>query len=78
MAFFTMFTDIEKVIKKLIIHYPKDTPVAIVQHAGYREKEKVVLGTLDTILEQLNHGKPPFEYMIYVGDFLNYRFEEKS
>ena len=77
MAFFTMFTDIEKVIRKLSIHYPKDTPVAIVQHAGYREKEKVMLGTLGTILEQLKGEKPPFEYMIYVGDFLSYRFEEK-
>ena len=77
MAFFTMFTDIEKVIDKLTIHYPKDTPVAIVQHAGYRDKETVIMGTLDTILTELKGEKPPFEYMIYVGDFLSYRFEEK-
>ena len=77
MAFFTMFTDIEKVIKKLSIHYPRDTPVAIVEHAGYREKERVILGSMGTILDRLKGEKPPFEYMIYVGDFLSYRFAEK-
>jgi precorrin-4/cobalt-precorrin-4 C11-methyltransferase len=77
MAFFTMFTDREKVIKKLRIHYPKNTPVAIVQHAGYRNKERVILGTLDTILDQLKDEEHLFEYMIYVGDFLSYSFEEK-
>jgi precorrin-4/cobalt-precorrin-4 C11-methyltransferase len=72
-----MFTDIEKVIKKLSIHYPQDTPVAIVQHAGYRDKERVVIGSIGTIVNRLKGENPPFEYMIYVGDFLSYRFEKK-
>ena len=78
MAFFTMATDMEKVVKKLKKHYPKETPVAIVQHAGYRDKEKVILGTLDNILDKTKNEPRLFEYMIYVGDFLSYRFEAKE
>ena len=78
MAFFTMATDINKVVNKLKKHYPKNTPVAIVQHAGYRDKEKVISGTLDTILDKIKEDKRLFEYMIYVGDFLSYRFEAKE
>ena len=77
MAFFTMFMDMEKVVKKLKAHYPGDTPAAIVQHAGYRDKEKVILGTLDTILDKMKGEDPLFEYMLYVGDFLNLSYEEK-
>ena len=78
MAFFTMATNIENVVNKLKKHYPKDTPAAIVQHAGYREKEKVILGTLNTILDQIKDEPRLFEYMIYVGDFLSYKFEAKE
>ncbi|WP_419657120.1 CbiF3: predicted cobalt-precorrin-3 methylase [Desulfosarcina variabilis str. Montpellier] len=58
MAFFTMFTDIEKVIKKLSIHYPQDTPVAIVQHAGYRDKERVIIGSIGNIVNRLKGENP--------------------
>lgn len=72
-AFFTMFMNIEAVVEKLKIHYPHNTPVAIVQHAGYSDREKVIYGTLETISEQLKDGPPPFEYMFYVGDFMDNR-----
>ena len=78
MAFFTMFMDMEKVVAQLKTHYPGDTPVAIVQHAGYRDKEKVILGTLDTILSKIKGEDPLFEYMLYVGNFLTNGYDEKQ
>jgi hypothetical protein len=38
---------------------------------GYAEKEKVTRGTLGTILGEVGTGKLPFEYLLYVGDFLS-------
>ena len=73
MAFFTMFMDRAAVVEKLKTHYPADTPVAVVQHAGYPKKEQVILGTLDSILEKLEGRDIGFEYMFYVGDFLKDR-----
>lgn len=73
MAFFTMFMDRAAVVKKLKTHYPADTPVAVVRHAGYDQKEAVILGTLDTILDKLEGRDIGFEYMFYVGDFLKDR-----
>lgn len=75
MAFFTMFLNIPKVVEQLKAHYPPETPVALVQHAGYREKERVIRGTLDTILDAVKGEKIDFEYMIYVGDFLTKRYK---
>jgi precorrin-4 methylase len=74
MVFFTMFLDLEKVVEKLETHYPPDTPIAIVLFAGYKDKERVVYGTLDTIVEETG-GKLPFEHLIYVGDFLTKRYK---
>ena len=76
MVFFTMFLDLEKVVQKLETHYPPDTPIAIVLHAGYRDKEKTIYATLDTIVEKTNGGKLPFEHLIYVGDFLSKRYKK--
>ncbi len=71
MALFTMRTEFGKFIDSLSKHYPPDTPVAIVSSAGYKEKENVIRGTLGTIHDQVGgEGKLPFEYLLYVGDFL--------
>ncbi len=75
MTFFTMFLDLEKVVKKLRKHYPPDTPIAIVLFAGYKDKERIIYGTLDTILEETKGEKLPFEHLIYVGDFLNKQYK---
>jgi precorrin-4/cobalt-precorrin-4 C11-methyltransferase len=75
MVFFTMFLDLGEVMKKLRTHYPAETPIAIVLYAGYREKEKVIHGTLATILEKTGGEKLPFEHLIYVGDFLTNRYK---
>jgi len=78
MAFFTMFLDLEKVVEKLRTHYPPDTPIAIVLFAGYKEKEKIIHATLDTILEKTKGEKLPFEHLIYVGDFLTNRYDKED
>lgn len=71
MVLFTMRTEFKKFIDSLSKHYPSDTPVAIVSSAGYAEKEKVMHGTLGSILDQVRKDRPPFEYLLYVGEFLN-------
>ncbi len=76
MAFFTMFMDMEKVVNKLKTHYPADTPAAIVKHAGYQDREGVIIGTLDTIMDKIADEDLAFEYMFYVGDFLVNRYEK--
>ena len=73
MVLFTMRTDFQKFIDSLSMHYSADTPVAIVQSAGYVEKEKVIQGKLGTIMDQTGKKKLPFEYLLYVGDFLGKR-----
>lgn len=75
MVVFTMGTAFQTFVEKLSINYPPETPVAIVKHAGYVEKEEVVRGTLGTIAEQVRQEDLPFEYLIYVGDFLTYRYK---
>jgi precorrin-4 methylase len=70
MILYTMRTEFKKFIDSLSKHYPPDTPVAIVMQAGYAEKENVIRGTLGGILAQVGESKLPFEYLLYVGDFL--------
>jgi precorrin-4 methylase len=38
--------------------------------AGYPEKEKVVRATLGSVLDRVGKDRLPFEYLLYVGDFL--------
>jgi len=74
MVLFTMRAEFPEFIKKLSVNYPPQTPVAVVKHAGYREKQEVVRGTLGTIVAQVGPDGLPFEYLIYVGEFLTYRY----
>jgi precorrin-4 methylase len=61
------FSDFMANLKEL---YPKDTPMAIVIEAGSVEKERVVLGTVDTMEEIIGAEKIPFNHLVYVGNFL--------
>ncbi len=70
MVLFTMRTEFKKFIDALSKHYPPDTPVAIVVSAGYKEKERVMHAKLGNVLERLGQDRLPFEYLLYVGDFL--------
>jgi precorrin-4 methylase len=70
MVLFTFRTEFKKFIDSLSKHYPAHTPVAIVQSAGYADREKVTRATLGSILERVKDDKLPFEYLLYVGDTL--------
>ena len=71
LVIFTMFTKFEDLVAKLRTLYPPKTPIAIVFYAGYKDKERVTRGTLDTILDEVRGKEFPFEHLVYVGDFLN-------
>lgn len=70
MVLFTMRHDFKNFIDSLSKHYPPETPIAIVESAGYAAKENVRHGTLGTIMETTGENNLPFEYLLYVGDFL--------
>jgi len=76
MIVFTMKTEFREFIEKLSINYPPETPMAIVKHAGYADKEEVIRGTLGSILDQVEQEELPFEYLIYVGEFLTHRYQK--
>lgn len=58
-------------VDKLIEHYPPETPIAIVMHAGCKGKEQVLRGTLNNICSQVDETQLPFATLVYVGDFLD-------
>jgi precorrin-4/cobalt-precorrin-4 C11-methyltransferase len=70
MVIFTMHTIFKNLVEKLKTHYPPQTPIAVVVYAGYKEKERVIKGRLNTILELVGEEKFPFEHLVYVGDFM--------
>ena len=70
LVIFTMFTKFPDLVEKLKTHYPVETPIAIVFYAGYKEKEHIVGGTLENIVEKTRGKDFPFEHLVYVGDFL--------
>jgi precorrin-4 methylase len=76
MVLFTMMTEFEEFIRKLSVNYPTETPVAVVKHAGCAGKEEVVQATLGTILDRVAPDQLPFEYLIYVGEFLTHRHKD--
>jgi len=76
MVIFTMHTKFKDLVEKLKNLYPLQTPIAVVVYAGYKEKERVVKGRLNTILELVGDEKFPFEHLVYVGDFLAQRMKK--
>jgi precorrin-4/cobalt-precorrin-4 C11-methyltransferase len=75
MVLFTMRTEFEEFVRKLAVNYPPDTPLAVVKYAGYAGQEEVIHATVGTILERVGQDRLPFEYLIYVGDFLKHRYK---
>jgi precorrin-4/cobalt-precorrin-4 C11-methyltransferase len=78
MALFTMRAEFKDFVTKLSLKYPPSTPIAIVQYAGYAEREKVTQTTLGNALKDIDPKSLPFEYMIYVGDFLKHRYNKNT
>lgn len=58
---------IDRLVTTLKKYLPGDLPMAIVYYAGYPEKEKVVQGTLDTILSKVTPEQEKWWGMIIVG-----------
>jgi precorrin-4/cobalt-precorrin-4 C11-methyltransferase len=75
MVIFTMRSEFPEFIRKLSVNYPPETPIAIVEYAGDPDRQQVFKGTLKTILSQIDANTLPFEYLIYVGDFLDHRYK---
>ncbi len=73
MVLFTMRAEFKDFVEKLSINYPSETPIAIVQQAGHASGEKVIRSTLGKVLDEVSEEDLPFEYLIYVGDFLRQR-----
>lgn len=72
MAVFTHRTKFEEIIHKLKTSYPPETPIAVVLYAGYKEKQAVIHGNLETIKSLIRPETLPLEHIIFVGDFLTY------
>ena len=73
MAIFLSVQMIDEVVKKLLVHYSPDTPIAVVQRATW-EDEKILMGTLENISKKVKEEGINKTAQILVGRFL----EEKS
>lgn len=67
LVFYMGLAQIKDLVNTLKKYNPGDLPVAVVYYAGYPQKEKVVKGTLDTILAQIAPEKEKWMGMIIVG-----------
>lgn len=77
LALFTMRAEFGDFVKKLSTHYPPETPLAVVIYAGYADRERVIHTTLGRATQDVDASQLPFEYMIYVGDFLKHRYQKQ-
>ncbi|AEB07966.1 SAM-dependent methyltransferase [Desulfobacca acetoxidans] len=67
LVFYMGLKEIDNLLNTLKKYNPGDLPVAIVYYAGYPDKEKVVKGTLDTILAKITPEQEKWWGMIVVG-----------
>ena len=69
MAIFLSVQMIDSVAERLMKHYPKNTPIAVVQRATWKD-EKIVMGTLENISEKVKEAEITKTAQILVGWFL--------
>ena len=69
MVFF-MAGNLKQVVNELKKEYSGDTPIAVAYFIGYPEKQKVIKGTLNTILKDTASETEKEMLLIYVGDFM--------
>ena len=74
MAIFLSVHKIHEVVDKLVRHYSKDTPVAVVSKASWPE-EKIVRGYLYNIASLVEAAQITKTAQILVGDFLGSEYE---
>ena len=67
MVFYMGLKSMDRLVKTLKKYYPKDFPIAVVYFAGYPQKQKVVKGSLATIMERVKGEKEKWLGMIIVG-----------
>ena len=69
MVFYTMFLDYPALFQDLNRHYPPNTPVSVVCHAGDRDKQKIMDSTVGNFLQEVKYDQLPV-HMLLVGPFL--------
>ncbi|MDI6714371.1 MAG: SAM-dependent methyltransferase [Thermodesulfovibrio sp.] len=70
LVIFTMrIKDINEFLKKIEKYYHPKTQVIFVLYAGYKDKEKVIVGSFEDIYEKIKDLQLPFEYLVYIGEF---------
>lgn len=74
MAIFLSVHMIGNVAERLMKHYPKETPIAVVQRATWPD-QKVVTGTLENIAHKVKTEEITKTAQILVGDFLGDEYE---
>jgi precorrin-4 methylase len=71
MVFYTMGLEYPSLFSQLKRYYPADTPVAVVNDAGDRAKQKVIRSTVGRFLQEVGYKNLPAErHMLFVGKFL--------
>ncbi len=69
MVFF-MAGRLKAIVKELKKEYDGQTPIALAYFIGYPDKQKVIKGTLNTILKDTESGPETDMFLIYVGRFM--------
>jgi len=69
MVFF-MAGNLKYAVNELKKEYGGNTPIAVAYFIGYPEKQKVIKGTLNTILRDTGSEPEKEMLLIYVGDFM--------
>ena len=67
MAFYMALGYVDTMFDKLKKYYPNDLPVAVVYNAGFPDKEKVLKGTLDTIVPKIKAENEQWLGMVIIG-----------
>ncbi|WP_427338814.1 precorrin-4 C(11)-methyltransferase [Caloranaerobacter sp. DY30410] len=74
MCIFLSVHMIDKLVERLTTHYPKNTPIVVVQKASWKD-EKIVVGTLENIVQKVKEANITKTAQILVGDFLGNNYE---
>ena len=74
MCIFLSVQMIDKLVERLVFHYPGKTPIAVVQRASWPD-QKIVTGTLLDIADKIKAEKITKTAMIMVGQFLGDNYE---
>ncbi|MBG0763727.1 MAG: precorrin-4 C(11)-methyltransferase [Tissierellales bacterium] len=77
MSIFLSVGMIDKLVEKLKKHYPGNTPVAVVQRASWPD-QKIVMGTLNDIVQKVEKEKITKTAQILVGNFLGNKYKKSK